>query len=124
MRVVVVFDGEYLGIESTPTAGSRQVAPGHRHYRVRPALRVTRLERSSQDGAVGAGYFFFRLSPTPLAALLASWAVPLTAPLARSVLPSASVRLSPVSLPAPSFTAPLTLSVVPAMAHLRLIDRA
>src|SRR5215203_4554784 len=62
-----------------------------------------------------------RLSRTPLALPFTSLAALFALPLAWSVLPSASVRRSPVSLPAASFAEPLTLSAVPAMAASPLV---
>ena len=58
---------------------------------------------------------FFRLSRTPLLLSFTSCAASFTLPFARSTLPSLSIRLSPVALPAASFNKPLALSFVPAM---------
>jgi hypothetical protein len=79
--------------------------------------RLARGQPSPKRGARSSfrgAQFFFRLSRTPFAPSFAWCAASFASPLARSVLPSASVRLSPVALPAASFNKPLALSVVPA----------
>src|SRR6202035_1594046 len=66
--------------------------------------------------------YLLRLSLMPLAASLTLWA-PLSTrsamssawPLALSILPSACMRVFPVAEPMASFTAPFTLSIVPAI---------
>src|SRR3954452_10052198 len=87
----------------------------------RAALNTgVREEPQEQSTSRRLGYSFFRLSRAPLALSVTLLVAFLTSPLALSVLPSASLRLSPVKLPAASLTAPLTLSAVPeAMNHLQ-----
>src|SRR4051794_21169769 len=87
----------------------------------RAALNTgVREEPQEQSTSRKLGYSFFRLSRAPLALSVTLLVAFLTSPLALSVLPSASLRLSPVKLPAASLTAPLTLSAVPeAMNHLQ-----
>src|SRR3954467_6364524 len=87
----------------------------------RAALNAgVREEPQEQSTSRKLGHSFFRLSRAPLALSVTLLVAFLTSPLALSVLPSASLRLSPVKLPAASLTAPLTLSAVPeAMNHLQ-----
>ena len=70
-----------------------------------------RVEALPRPGPVA--YSLRRLSRTPLADSVTLSVAFFTAPLAWSVLPSASVRLSPVTLPTTSLTVPVILSAVP-----------
>src|SRR6185312_7361946 len=94
---------------------------------IEPAVDVGQKARGAASAAPlnsVAQPHFLRLSAASSACSLTSCAASLTWPLTLSALPSASVCLSPVALPQVSFTAPLALSISPAITYTSFLFSA